>query len=1154
MKRILVTFLWAVLLAACGGGSAPPPPAPSEGSATIDEAGGTVTGPDGVALVVPPRAVATATTFRIARDGGGAPEVGGLKLISPIYAITPHGTEFGGSARVQIPFDASALAPGARPVLIKAQPGGAWTALLTDTVDGKVSAADTPGLSYYAVGTCWVSRDVSVAGPDPVFYCPAAHQLRLMLRDGSGTMIEAPRNASGVLQPSLTISAPTTLNVELNWTRPAGTARSDRVSLQLLGMNLPQSQQPLLDFPTASNDFVYTRQLSIDPATVPGAGNPGGKVIRLFAYAAYSTDAFYPGCACFQPATWSFDAELLVRVVYNGTQPTITSQPTNQAVSEGQTATFRVGASGPNLSYQWWRATGQTETPVDPSEGSGARSASHTTPATVFAHNNRLYYARVCSNAGTAQERCVNSNAALLTVAQRRVAPAFTTAPASITVTEGETVTLHAVASGEPAPTVSWARLRTVGQFTARDAVCTPRTGSGTQTSASCALGVMTLADSGSRYVAIASNTAAEAETPIATVTVLPRPVAPTLTSAGELADRSIVAGSSVSWSVGASGTAPISYAWYSTPLGGNRVGGIVCSGGASPGQSRNGGTLTLSNVPLACDGLRVEVVVSNAQGVATPAARIATLRVAAAPAAPTLTTGLQNRSVLDGEQVTFGVVATGTPSTFTYTWTLGGVPVASPVAGCTGTSASCTLVARLADSGKTMRVAVANGTAPDASSSAQLTVTTNDVPASITLQPADASTVEGGSASFTIAVAGTPTPTVTWQTSPDGTAWAGAGSGTTLSLTGLSLAQDGLRVRATVTNQTAVVGGLQTHTEVSRIATLTVAPPAPGMVIHAGDFTAGGGGGSGEGTGTSARFDYPEGLASDGAGNLFVANSNVGRISKVDAGRVVTFIGNMPQANQLALAPNGDLYLAGALNCYFSRILAPLATGAQQLDTSLNCPASTDFRGLAIEPGSGGSVIAYLSVQGANSIVRAVIDTSTPGSLGQTSGVWAGAPDPYQPVGSNDGPVTSARFNKPRGLARAANGDLYVADSGNHTIRRITPAGIVSTFAGTAGAAGTVDGTGAAARFHRPTDLAFDAAGNLVVLERGAESSPQAWVRRITPAGVVSTLFDATAEALALAAPGQQGHASNIKGLAVLDSRRIALSAGNAILVRTLP
>jgi alpha-tubulin suppressor-like RCC1 family protein len=834
--RWLGVAMLVAAMSGCGGGGseAPPPPAPSEGSATVDAAGGTVNGPDGVSLVIPPDAVNTATTFRIARDGGGAPEAGGLKLISPIYAITPHGTEFGGAARVRIPFDAAQLAPGTQPVLVKAQPGGGWTALVGDTVGASVSAADTPGLSYYAVGSCYTTRDAGVSGPEPLLYCPAAHQLRLTLRDGSGALMETPRSATGYALPATTISAPTTLNLNLSWTRPAGTSRSDSVGLWLVNAGLQPAQQPLTNLATNNNNFSHDRQIAIDPATVPGAGAAGGAIVRIRAWATYTVDAFYPGCVCFKPASWTFESEIPVRVVYSGTQPTITQQPANQAVSEGQSATFSVVAAGPNLSYQWSRHTGQAETVIEPSEGSGARSASHTTPATTFAQNNRLYTVRVCSNAGTALQQCINSNAALLTVAQRLVAPVFTTAPASITVTEGETVTLQAVASGEPAPTIGWSKLRAAGPFTAYDPICTLTAGSGTRTSASCALGAMTLADSGSRYVAGASNAAGSVDSPIATVTVLPRPVAPTVTSAGELSDRSIMAGASVSWSVTASGTAPISYAWFSTPAGGSRVGGIVCSGGASPGQSVNGGTLTLTNVPQACDGLRVEVMVSNAQGAANPAARVATLSVAAAPAAPQISVPLANRSVLEGTQVTFNVAATGSPASFSYTWTLNGAAVPNVVSGCTAASATCTFVAALDDSGKTVAARVANGVAPDATSSALLTVTSTDVPASITAQPQPQGVVVGASATFTIGVAGTPTPTVTWETSPDGITWSGVGSGTTLTLVNTTLAQNGLRVRAQVSNTTRVPGGTQANPVTSNEATLTVVSNLPPNVLTA--------------------------------------------------------------------------------------------------------------------------------------------------------------------------------------------------------------------------------------------------------------------------------------------------------------------------------
>jgi hypothetical protein len=111
------------------------------------------------------------TTIGIARSSAGAPELGGLRMISSVYAITPHGTTFSESARVSIPFNPADVAPGTQPIVIKSQPGGTWTALVSDVVGGSL-AADTSGLSFYAVGTCYTSRDVTVGGPDPLMYSP----------------------------------------------------------------------------------------------------------------------------------------------------------------------------------------------------------------------------------------------------------------------------------------------------------------------------------------------------------------------------------------------------------------------------------------------------------------------------------------------------------------------------------------------------------------------------------------------------------------------------------------------------------------------------------------------------------------------------------------------------------------------------------------------------------------------------------------------------------------------------------------------------------------------------------------------------------------------------------------------------------------------
>ncbi len=102
---------------------------------------------------------------------------------------------------------------------------------------------------------------------------------------------------------------------------------------------------------------------------------------------------------------------------------------------------------------------------------------------------------------------------------------------------------------------------------------------------------------------------------------------------------------------------------------------------------------------------------------------------------------------------------------------------------------------------------------------------------------------------------------------------------------------------------------------------------------------------------------------------------------------------------------------------------------------------------------------------------------------------------------GSADGTGVSARFNGPRGIAVLPSGELIVADTGNHTLRRITQAGAVSTFAGAAGQSGTADGTTASARFNSPAAIAVDPAGTIFVADSGNRT-----VRKITPDGTVTT------------------------------------------------
>ena len=101
---------------------------------------------------------------------------------------------------------------------------------------------------------------------------------------------------------------------------------------------------------------------------------------------------------------------------------------------------------------------------------------------------------------------------------------------------------------------------------------------------------------------------------------------------------------------------------------------------------------------------------------------------------------------------------------------------------------------------------------------------------------------------------------------------------------------------------------------------------------------------------------------------------------------------------------------------------------------------------------------------------------------------------------GSTDGKGSAARFNGPKGLVTDAKGTIYIADSGSHTIRKMTRAGVVTTFAGSPGIRGHVDGTGSKARFGYLTGITLDAAGNLYVVD-------EAVIRKVSPKGKVSTV-----------------------------------------------
>jgi sugar lactone lactonase YvrE len=126
------------------------------------------------------------------------------------------------------------------------------------------------------------------------------------------------------------------------------------------------------------------------------------------------------------------------------------------------------------------------------------------------------------------------------------------------------------------------------------------------------------------------------------------------------------------------------------------------------------------------------------------------------------------------------------------------------------------------------------------------------------------------------------------------------------------------------------------------------------------------------------------------------------------------------------------------------------------------------------------------------NHSIRKITPSGTVSTFAGTPGVG----------GSTDGVGSTARFYLPYGIAVDSSGNIYVADTGNQLIRKITPNGNVTTFAGSAGISAAIDGVGSSARFKFVQAITIDSIGNLFVADSGNHL-----IRRITPNGNVTTI-----------------------------------------------
>jgi alpha-tubulin suppressor-like RCC1 family protein len=267
--------------------------------------------------------------------------------------------------------------------------------------------------------------------------------------------------------------------------------------------------------------------------------------------------------------------------------------------------------------------------------------------------------------------------------------------------------------------------------------------------------------------------------------------------------------------------------------------------------------------------------------------------------------------------------------------------------------------------------------------------------------------------------------------------------------------------------------------------------------------FAGSGNAGSTNGTGIAAEFKGSIGIAIDGSGNVYVADSENFKIRKITpAGVVTTFAGSgvagsvngtgtaasFSHCGGLAIDISGNIYVA-EYESHKIRKITP--TGVVTTLAGSGIGGSADgigtaasfFHPMAVAVDLSGNVyVADWSTNKIRKITPSGVVTTLAGS---------GA------TGAADGIGSSASFNMPEGLVVDGIGNVYVADTYNHIIRKITPSGVVTTFAGS-GTNASVNGNGTSASFKGPRAITLDNSGNFYISEFRK-------IRKVTSSGVVT-------------------------------------------------
>jgi uncharacterized protein (TIGR03437 family) len=252
------------------------------------------------------------------------------------------------------------------------------------------------------------------------------------------------------------------------------------------------------------------------------------------------------------------------------------------------------------------------------------------------------------------------------------------------------------------------------------------------------------------------------------------------------------------------------------------------------------------------------------------------------------------------------------------------------------------------------------------------------------------------------------------------------------------------------------------------------------------------------KGPATSAQLNWPYGLTVSSSGLLYIADTSNNRVRRVDASGAIDTIagggsalsdggpaasGSLYQPYDVAVDSSGNLYIADLGNSRVRKVnsqgtISTLASGIGHA------------RGLAVD---AIGTVYVANGWGYNQILK--IDSSGNVSVVAGTGAWG--------FGGDGGPATAASFSAPPGVAVDAAGNLYVADHGNQRVRKISTLGTITTLAGSGQANLSGDGGPAGgATLKGPTALAMDSSGSLYIADSGNNR-----VRKISPQGIVTTV-----------------------------------------------